>query len=301
MRPVCLLLIYIVSVFVGAALVAPWIYQLAQAAASSHPTFQFLSQYPFHRFVNRSLLFLALAGLWPFLRCLGIRSWEDLGFTRPALHWKNAVTGFFVGFCSLATLAVVAIFFGARRLDFHHSGTALFGALLAATGAAIAVAVLEECLFRGALFGALRKTNSWPVALAISSIIYALVHFFGKPESPEIIRWTSGFATLGSMFAGFAELATLLPKFFNLFIVGAILAFAFQRTGSLYFPIGLHAGWIFWLRSYGVLTNRAPERIPWLWGSAKIIDGWLATAVLLLVFGFLLNRYQPQKRVIDVA
>jgi hypothetical protein len=38
-----------------------------------------------------------------------------------------------------------------------------------------------------------------------------------------------------------------------------------------------------------------------IWGSGKIIDGWLATVVLLFVFGILLARSETQKRALDVA
>jgi len=189
----------------------------------------------------------------------------------------------------------------ARTIDFRHSGNALITDLLGATLTAIVVAILEESLFRGALFGALRKNNPWSLALFLSSAIYALLHFFGKPATPTTINWSSGFVTLASMFGGFTDLEMFVPKFFNLLIVGIILGFAFHRTGNLYFSIGLHAGWIFWLKSYGMLTHKIPEITVWIWGSGKIIDGWLATLVLLSVFGFLFVRNPNTKRALDVA
>ena len=81
-----------------------------------------------------------------------------------------------------------------------------------------------------------------------------------------------------------------MPGFFNLTLVGALLALAYQRTGNLYFSIGLHAGWIFWLKTYGTFTA-APARAPaWFWGTDKMIDGWPALMVLvavLVLFKFL--------------
>ncbi len=71
-----------------------------------------------------------------------------------------------------------------------------------------------------------------------------------------------------------------VPAFFTLFVAGACLALAYQRTGALYFSIGLHAGWIFWLASYKLVTQPAPVSSPALWGTDKLIDGWLALAVL---------------------
>jgi membrane protease YdiL (CAAX protease family) len=84
------------------------------------------------------------------------------------------------------------------------------------------------------------------------------------------------------MAGGFFEVHALIPAFLNLALVGILLALAYQRTGNLYFSIGLHAGWIFWLRSYGVFTRNSGSPLAWLFGSDKLIDGWLPLAVLAL-------------------
>ncbi|MGH7991307.1 MAG: hypothetical protein ACREDS_14100, partial [Limisphaerales bacterium] len=69
-----------------------------------------------------------------------------------------------------------------------------------------------------------------------------------------------------------------------------LLGLAYQRTGNLFFSIGLHAGWIFWLKTYGAFTVAAPRTAIWFWGGGKMIDGWLAFFVLaftLFIFKFL--------------
>ena len=73
-----------------------------------------------------------------------------------------------------------------------------------------------------------------------------------------------------------------MPAFINLTVAGIILGLAYQFTGSLYFSIGLHAGWIFWQKSYGFLTRGKLDSSLWLWGSDKLIDGWLALLVLIV-------------------
>ena len=85
------------------------------------------------------------------------------------------------------------------------------------------------------------------------------------------------------MLRGFADVEQVVPGFFNLTLAGALLALAFQRTGNLYFSIGLHAGWIFWLRSYGFLARETAGSSPWFWGTRNLIDGWLALVVLSLL------------------
>jgi membrane protease YdiL (CAAX protease family) len=282
MRPLPALGIYIIVIFLGGALVAPWLYWLTQSFA---PTFPHLASSPFHRFVNRSLLGLALIGLWPLLRALGARSWRDLGLVNPARQGRKLGAGFAVGFGSLAIVALTALGTGARALTENQAH--LTRNLLGAALTAVVVAVLEEILFRGALFGTLRKVMNWGWALVISSMIYALAHFMESSRLTGPVLWHSGFDLLPRMLRGLGNWQDLVPGFFNLTLAGALLALAYQRTGNLYFSIGLHAGWIFWLKSYGVFTQGVPGANAWVWGGAKLIDGWMALLVLsttLVVF-----------------
>lgn len=156
-----------------------------------------------------------------------------------------------------------------------------YAELLAKTLAtAVVVAVVEETLFRGALFGALRRTLPWFLALVISSFLYAWVHFFQRPVPPTQIGWATGLVQLGEMMRGFTDLNAMAPSFFCLWLAGALLAWAYQLTGNLFCSTGLHAGWIFWLKAYSSLTHPAGSTNPWLWGSDKLIDGWLACLML---------------------
>ena len=194
---------------------------------------------------------------------------------------------------------MVVLAVGAREVNTSISAGRLVEKVSGAALTAGVVAVLEEILFRGAIFGALRKTFRWPTAVVISSAIYALVHFFSRPASPAEIHWTSGLALLPTMLSGFVEVEQVVPGFFNLTLTGVLLALAYQRTGNLYFSIGLHAGWIFWLKSYGFLTREAGNANAWFWGTSKLIDGWLALIVLAFV-SLLLLKVWPGAKVVEV-
>jgi membrane protease YdiL (CAAX protease family) len=288
MRPVRSLLIYIAVVFVGGALLAPWLHALVQQLQDQFPALEKFAHNPFHRYVNRSLLVLAVLGLWPLLRSLGLKNFRELGLGNFRLHWKSSLAGFGIGFISLAIVAGCAIAFEARDLKPTPTTEKLLKHLLNATTAALAVSLLEEILFRGAIFGAFRKIHSWFSAMILSSAIYALVHFFARPAPLTEIDWTSGFVTLGQMLVGFTNFQTLIPGFINLFLAGCILAVAVQFTGRLFFSIGLHAGWIFWLKSYGFISREAPGANTWFWGTGKLIDGWAASIVITLVLTVIL-------------
>jgi uncharacterized protein len=288
MGPIRTVLIFISVVLLIGALLAPCLFWLVQSAAHSSSAFQGLAQQPFHRFVSRSLLIVAIVGLWPMARQLQIRSWRELGFWFSPEAKRQFGQGLLLGFFTLAIVAVLALTFGARRWNFGLSLSALGTKLLEAVAVALVVAVIEEVIFRGAIFGSLRKRHNWITALVLSSGIYAWFHFFRRPASPDIITWTSGFQVLAQMLRGFADLQSLVPGFFVLFLAGTILAMAVQRTNGLWFSIGTHAGWIVWLKIYGTLTVAVPAANGALWGTTKLTDGWLAGVVLLIAA--LLNR-----------
>lgn len=278
MRPHRALVIYLAVVFVGGALLAPWLYWLVQSVAGSLPR---LANAPFHRYVNRSLLILALGGLWPLLKALGAHTAADIGLVRSVGQGRRLATGFAVGVVSLWVVAGIALFAGARALPEQMTFGKLAGKLFGAAATAAVVAVMEEILFRGGIFGGLKRVLDGRVALVVSSAVYALMHFLARTQHVGEVHWASGLALLPQMFAGFGELHALVPGFLNLTLAGALLALAFQRTGNLYFSIGLHAGWIFWLKSYDALTREVAGANVWLWGSAKMIDSWLAFGVLV--------------------
>jgi membrane protease YdiL (CAAX protease family) len=256
-----------------------------------------LAANPFHRFVNRSLLIVAVVGLWPLSRSLEMRSWGDLGLARPKGQWGRLAGGFGLGLGSLAVVVTLVLAAGARGFNWGHSLLAYASHGLNAGLAAVVVGLLEEVLFRGFLFGGLRRTFLWPAALVLSSVVFALAHFLQRPVSPEPHGWLAGLVVLGRMLRGFGQLEALVPGFFCLSLIGILLGWAYQRTGNLYFSIGLHAGWIFWLKTYGFLTKPVAGVNIWFWGSAKLIDGWLGLIVIALT-GIVIWRWlrapQPQ-------
>lgn len=283
MRPLRVILIYFLTVFVGGALLAPVLHGLVHGLAEIWPVFRGLAQTSFHRYVSRSLMVTALLLLWPFLRAMGIKSWKEVGVTVSGRSWKDFWLGAKVGWLSLALVALVALVMR-ERVWGPQPPKALLGYLLGAALTAMVVSVLEEVLFRGALFGALRRVHRWPVALLVSSCLFAIVHFFDqRPPVPETVEWSSGLVMLPYMIRGFGDIHALVPGFLNLALAGWILGYAFQRTGNLWLAIGLHAGWIFWLKSYVLFTREGISRHPWWWGTVRMIDGWFGLVVLLLV------------------
>lgn len=280
MRPVRSLLVYFVVVFIGGALLAPWLYWLANVLAAHSPAWQNLASNPFHRFVNRAMLGLAIVCLWPLWRSCGMLRPRDLGLRAGKRGLADIALGFLLGFGSLACVALAAVFMKGRAMGASHSNADIFRHVWHAALAAIIVAFIEELVFRGTLFGILRKAGPWPMALVISSAVYAVVHFLQDPGLSGPIRWWSGLVVLSSMIPAGSR---FIPAALTLFMAGTGLALAYQRTGALFFSMGLHCGWIFWLKSYGFLTTEAPGANAAIWGTGKLIDGWVALLVVGVV------------------
>lgn len=272
------LLVYLAVVFLGAALLAPWLWKLVQSTLPDSS----IARQPFHRYVNRCLLVLALGGLLPLYRLGFFEGLRKNGFGWKRRSGCELFAGVLAGFASLALVALIATAFHARAWNDEITAGRLAGHIGKALGAAVAVSILEELLFRGMVFGTIRRSSRFWTAAIISASIYALVHFFQRPEPPGGIGPWTGFEILGRMSAGFADLHALIPGFLNLAFAGWILAWCRERSGALWMSIGLHAGWIFWLKSYAFFTKPLTSADVWLWGSSKLIDGWIALGILML-------------------
>jgi membrane protease YdiL (CAAX protease family) len=285
-RPFRALALYLLAVFVGGALLAPWLYHAIQALTPSIPALETAARMPFARYVNRGLLIVALLGLPFFVRGAGVRRWSDVGMGRSSFSKRRFAAAFALGFFSLAAVCAITLLAGGRLLKPRSPGE-LAGQFVGVLATALIVAVIEELLFRGAMFGTLRRAMRWPSALAVSSGVYAITHFMHRGETPPTVDWLSGLRVLPTMLGGMTDVRTLFPALPSLALAGVILGLAYQWTGDLSASIGIHAGWIFWLKFYGFMTRRAEGVDPWFWGTGKLVDGWLAFVALVVVLSTL--------------
>src|SRR5439155_10029252 len=127
-----------------------------------------------------------------------------------------------LGFLSLALVAIMTLAAGARAMAGDASAARLGQKIISAAITAVIVAVLEEVLFRGALFGALRKVMAWVPALILSSMIYAIAHFMESAKMNGPVFWYSGLELLPRMLRGFLNWQEIIPGFFNLTLAGVL-------------------------------------------------------------------------------
>lgn len=287
MRNTAAIAVYLLIVFIGAAAMAPvaWMAVFSDAPALSFLNF-LESHDDFHRYFNRCLLLMALVGVGLLWRATKIKSWAELGWTDFPKTKTYIGMGLLIGLASLMAVATLGLIFEAREFRPAHPLGEWGKHWLNTLGAAIAVGVLEETLFRGMLFGLLRRDMNWRWAAVASAVLFTSVHFIDQRPNISEITWSTGFTAFPQFIHDFASDPHWPAYAVNLFLAGLILAGAFQRTGNLFIAIGIHAGWIIALKTNSFISSPVNTHV--FWGYNKTSDGWAATPLLVVMAWYIL-------------
>ena len=147
---------------------------------------------------------------WPFVQGLGFRRWP---LSRLAFIFGAAILVY-----GLAMLPALAHPPPPERtnlfLEIFRSGGLNLALLLAV--AVIFAPLMEEVLFRGLLFPALRRRFSFTVAALHTTLLFTALHF--------------------------TQTGSYWPAMVGIFLCGACLAWLRERTGSLWPPVVFHMG-----------------------------------------------------------
>jgi membrane protease YdiL (CAAX protease family) len=283
---------------IAAALIAPWLFLGVQELAAHFHWLDWLAGKKLHRYFNRLVMIFAILGIFPLGRILGYRTRESLGL--GGTHRRGrAWVGFLASALCLGLLAAGIGLAGVTELDPKLDAGGVAKVFLGATLVALLVAFVEEIFFRGFLYDIARKDMGTMAGAILISFFYSLVHFIKSPGGYHIdqVRWDSVFGLMPKYFSGVQHLDSFLFGFLNLFVVGWMLAWAYERTGSLYLSIGLHAGWVWALKMNGGLTEWSTRRaadLQWLLGyGGDMVSSSLALVILLMQW-WLLRRLSRQ-------
>lgn len=258
---------------------------LLAAAILSPPVFFALGKFPIHRIFNRIAMLVFLVGTVVLIRVLAVGNRNTLGFGSPAgQQLKAALGGWVLGVLLLTLVAAILLLLGVRTWEPGTHGTieAILLALPIALFTGLAVALIEETFFRGAMYGAIRQHGTVFSAVILSSILYSSVHFLGERVRipAESVTWGSGFVVLGKYFGAYAQPLAIIDAFIALTLVGALLAIVRERTGGLGMSIGLHAGFVTVIAVLRKLSVPAPDQTwSFLVGRLDGVVGWLVAAM----------------------
>jgi membrane protease YdiL (CAAX protease family) len=270
------------------ALLAPWLFWAVQQAAPRVNALHVYATYPFHRIFDRAVMLVALAGLWPLLRVIGFRFWSDIGYVRARGWWRHALAGYVLGVATLTIMVAFIVVFGGHHLVFAKSSGQMADAAVKFFFVGVAVAVIEETFFRGALQGALQRRLNAALAVVVVSVVYSAAHFL-KPNGVNIpgsgVTWTSGGQCLVWIVTQSLVQKGVFVGFVSLFLAGCVLGLAYAKTQALYLPIGLHAGW--------VLVNEFMRWSATLDVTQDVASWPMLVALLVLIFWLCQKVFQP--------
>ncbi|MBK1883155.1 CPBP family intramembrane metalloprotease [Luteolibacter pohnpeiensis] len=293
---------WVISSILLAAAIVPWIYNAgmdlaAEAQAKElSPILESIgksaARADLDRYFSRALLLSVLVLLPVFLlRLRQIRrsSPREASVKAEPLPWKTRLldicTAFVIAAGSLWILGTTLQHFGAffSRPDAPAVSKLFSKAVIPALGAA----VVEEWLFRGLLLGIWLRVAKPVPAIVGTSLLFAFVHFMQPPADAAIAnpgQIFAGFHLLGLIFLNFTDPGFIAAEFAVLFTLGLLLASTRVRTGSLWFPIGLHAGLVFAFKAFNLYHKASPDSaLRPLWIGDSLRSGVLPVLTLLVM------------------
>ena len=195
-----------------------------------------------------------------------------IGFWFTKNWFKDLCLGSLIGAFSIALAVFIAFAGGGLKLKYNDSAgsTAMFLTLSSSLLIFIFGAAFEEVFFRGYLLQTLSRARLAWVAIALTSLFFAMAHL-DNTNSNAISTINTGLA-------------------------GIWLGAAYLKTRNLWFPFGIHLMWnwfqgsIFGVEVSGItqfttapLLREIDSGPAWLTGESYGIEGGIACTIALLV------------------
>jgi len=298
-RGLWLFVMFFVATFLFAGLLGPLAYAAVQRVAEGDPGgwAAALLERPFDKFVDRCR-YLALLLLLPLL--MSQSGLAGKGFLRANDLAPRAGAGTWFGYALLlgcllallvATLQLVFTWYWPIEADF------LSLALLSGVSA-LAIALVEEIIFRSLIFRLFYTALRPVAAIAAASILYAYLHFSAPPVALAAANESPGFlaglqVALLNALGGVMNFRPL--EFANYASLGALLCVLYLRAKTLWAPVGLHAGVVWVMLIYQESFAIFPDRLRWVFAGGGLTDG-VVPLILTLALTVLLGLRLPVSR-----
>ncbi len=227
--------------------------------------------------IFRPLLAAALFGIYFWLLTVADHVEDEriaaLGFPRVAGWTRQLGWGFLLGVLLAAMAVIPVVLWADTRFEIHANSRTLARAVVVVV-VLIFAALAEEVMFRGYPFQRLEEAIGAVGAIAVFSVLFALVHLTNP-----------GASALGML---------------NTVLIGLVLAIAYLRTRALWLCWGIHFGWnaalgllfglpVSGLRLFNVVVRGTATGPLWLTGGSYGLEasapGLFAVLVGLVVVG----------------
>jgi len=275
------------------AIISPWAAATWQYITATQAGWQ-QYRYTFSKIFDRCFMFAGMILFFGCRRFLKLGSLNQLGLTPRTRAGGDFFLGVGLSVASMAGLTLIMaltdVFIPYFRLSLSETMARCGTALLAALGAGF----FEEIFFRGIVFKGLREDLGPVRGYFFANLFFAAIHFV-RPSDDIVLTGIHPWAGIRHVvysFYPFLDFGTLFPGLLGLFLIGTVLCYAFERSGTLYLSIGLHAGWIFSLKTFGVFGQYTRESLGWMFGSTdpKVVSGVISWIGIVFV-GVLVHRF----------
>lgn len=205
--------------------------------------YAFLS-YPFDRVLTRSVLLVMAVLLVPLSK---IVSGETLGLTPEKGIVREFLSSFSIGLVVLIVPVFAFLLMDLRSVHWvlDIEPALVFPYLLLGVFVAGLIALFEEILFRGFLYGALRDKYGQLFAIVLSSALYSCAHFLKPFENAQYTPgWSAGFNYLSDSLDNAFSFDHQWDARLSLMLLGCFFCLIRNRLG-LFWCIGFHAAFVF--------------------------------------------------------
>jgi CAAX protease family protein len=228
---------------------------------------------------------LIISGI--YLQLYNLLSFKAFGFSeKPYKFFNHMLSGFVYGVIIMLIIELFMFLLGIHELDTSRSITlnAISLLFLKAILAGLLIGLIEESIFRGALFTGLYKQTGAVITVFFSSLVYSTVHFIRYRDLPADtdISWFTGISMMPEAFRRFYEWS-ITDYFLTLFIFGVLLGLLRLKHRGTAACIGVHAGIVMLIKIADYFTNRTHDsNYEYLVSQYNSTFGWISFVVILL-------------------
>lgn len=257
----------------------------------------------FRKYLTYATLISGLIISGIYLQLYNSLSFKAFGFSGKPFKFLNSMfNGFIYGMIIMLIIEVLLFFLGIHELDTNRSISvaSVMERLTKAILVGFLIGLVEESIFRGALFTGLYKQTGAVITVFFSSLVYSAVHFIRYRDLPADtdIGWLTGISMMPEAFRRFYEWS-IVDYFLTLFIFGVLLGLLRLKHRGIAACIGVHAGIVMLIKLSDYFTNRTHNSsYEYLVSQYNSTFGWISFVVILLVtiFYFVkLNAGSPNK------
>jgi len=260
---------------------------------------------PFRKVISRTTLLTGFVLSLMYLAYNYRLSFETLRLSGNRIY-RQFLMGLGVGLLLMAIIEISLLLLGIHRLDTNqnYALASVLTVLLKGAITGLLVALVEEIIFRGALFGGLSHRTNKITALIAVSLFYAGVHYIKFRDLPADadIHLLTGVTMLPEALIRFTYISYpgIYDAFLTLFLLGLFLGIVRILTNSLIPCIGIHAGIVMGERMIWYVADHSPDNpYNYLVNYYDPFVGYLSSAWLIafsLLYYFLYRKYLVSQR-----